>query len=397
VTYAYDANGSRTSKIAGATTTYGWNSDNLLTGTSSPSLSTSYVYDGENQRVAATENGVATAFVLDPAASDELVLQEITGEDATTYTYGAGLVSRETASGIRYLLSDALGSVRLETDEAGQIVREHSYEAFGAELGTGNRFRFTGQWSDASGLTFLRARCYDSETGTFLSVDPVPSAASRYMYCGNNPLLRVDPSGMSSVNSALAGLAGAANFVLGYANVLLPGTPIGMLAEQLQLHGPYLNWSYRIGQADAMAVSFVAGVAQMYNSIKGAHAAGAAAKGSLSGSALAQSGLPAEEKVSTAIGIARNVGTGRVTVSGSGPGGFRVPDFDPSLTIPSRGTMVEVKDTARLSATSQLRDLVANALGRGVPLEVFTNASLPRSGELFDWIAAGDVIITPLP
>jgi len=83
-------------------------------------------------------------------------------------------------------------------------------------------------------------------------------------------------------------------------------------------------------------------------------------------------------------------------VSGSGPGGFRVPDFNPWETIASRGTVVEVKATAHLSATSQLRDLVSFAQGQGVPLEIFTNASLPSSGELFNWIRSGQVIISPL-
>jgi RHS repeat-associated protein len=198
--YDYDANGSRTTKDDGATTTYDWNSDNLLTGTSSGQLATSYVYDGEDQRVAAIENGTETDFVLDSTVGDEVVLQETTGEDTATYTYGAGLVSREAADGsIRYLLADALGSVRLETDADGEVVKEHSYDAFGTELGTqdlsGNRFRFTGQWSDGSGLTFLRARFYDPDSGSFLSVDPEPSTGSPYVYCGNCPLLRVDPSG----------------------------------------------------------------------------------------------------------------------------------------------------------------------------------------------------------
>jgi hypothetical protein len=43
-----------------------------------------------------------------------------------------------------------------------------------------------------------------------------------------------------------------------------------------------------------------------------------------------------------------------------------------------------------------LRDLVTYAQGRGVPLEIFTNAKLPATGELANWIKAGQVIISPL-
>lgn len=116
-----------------------------------------------------------------------------------------------------------------------------------------------------------------------------------------------------------------------------------------------------------------------------------------SGAALARAGLSAEERVSAAISVARDVGPGRVTVPGSGPGGFRVPDFPPAATIAARGTIVEVKDVAELTATPQLRDLVANAAQEGVRLEIFTNARIPASGRLADWIKEQLVIIQRIP
>jgi hypothetical protein len=63
---------------------------------------------------------------------------------------------------------------------------------------------------------------------------------------------------------------------------------------------------------------------------------------------------------------------------------------------PTRGTVVEVKDVTRLSSSAQLRDLVGFAREEGVPLEIFTNATLPGSGQLHDWIRRGHVIISPL-
>jgi hypothetical protein len=73
-----------------------------------------------------------------------------------------------------------------------------------------------------------------------------------------------------------------------------------------------------------------------------------------------------------------------------------VPDFDPGLTIGARNAVVEVKDVARLKLSPQLRDMVRYAQGQGVPLEIFTNGRLPRSGQLADWIAEGVVVISPL-
>jgi RHS repeat-associated protein len=255
--YTYDANGSRATTAAGGqTTTYTFTSDNLLASIGSAAITTSYLYDGENQRVAATESGSTTTFVLD----GDSVLQESTGSETTTCTYGLGLISRESSSGISYLLSDALGSVRLETDASGTVSTERAYDAFGAELGNptmaGNRFRFTGQWSDGSGLTFLRARFYDPQTGTFLSVDPVPSAASQYAYCGNNPLLYVDPSGMSFWSSLAAVGKGFCNLVAGAADGIVGTFSWGHLNVGQPFGGPGMQTCYRVGQVGGTVAGF---------------------------------------------------------------------------------------------------------------------------------------------
>ena len=67
------------------------------------------------------------------------------------------------------------------------------------------------------------------------------------------------------------------------------------------------------------------------------------------------------------------------------------------LFISTRGTVVEVKDVARLTSSPQLRDLVQYAQSLEVPLEIFTNAQLPQSGQLAGWIERGVVTIRPLP
>jgi Restriction endonuclease fold toxin 7 len=85
-----------------------------------------------------------------------------------------------------------------------------------------------------------------------------------------------------------------------------------------------------------------------------------------------------------------------VRIAGTGRGEYRVPDFDPELTINARNAVVEVKDVARLTLSSQLRDMVAYAQSRGVPLEIFTNGRLRRRGQLADWIGEGVVVILPL-
>ncbi|MEA2535961.1 MAG: Restriction endonuclease fold toxin 7 [Chloroflexota bacterium] len=108
-------------------------------------------------------------------------------------------------------------------------------------------------------------------------------------------------------------------------------------------------------------------------------------------------GVAGEEAVSAAIGVARNVGAGRITIPGLGPGGIRVPDFSPLLTILLRGAVVEVKNVATLKWSQQLADLLAYAQSKGAILEIWTNAAAPAAGKLADAIERGWVKLVPIP
>ena len=64
--------------------------------------------------------------------------------------------------------------------------------------------------------------------------------------------------------------------------------------------------------------------------------------------------------------------------------------------LPDRRAARQVKAAARVSSSPQLRDLVGFGLGQGVPVEIFTNATSPQSGRLYNWIRSGQVISSPL-
>jgi RHS repeat-associated protein len=99
----------------------------------------------------------------------------------------------------RYLLSDGLGSIRQVVDESGAVVDYNEFDPYGNPL-TDHVSRiapygYTGEWwEDDLGLLYLRARWYSTETGTFLSVDPVESEHP-YLYVRGNPVRWIDPSG----------------------------------------------------------------------------------------------------------------------------------------------------------------------------------------------------------
>ena len=88
------------------------------------------------------------------------------------------------------------------TDQAGQVVYNADYLAFGTRFGKDNDFEelhgFTGKEYDPDiGLYYFNARWYDPDLGRFISEDPArdPKNPNLYSYCGNNPVMRVDPTG----------------------------------------------------------------------------------------------------------------------------------------------------------------------------------------------------------
>lgn len=97
------------------------------------------------------------------------------------YVYGAGLVSQVDGRDTYYYLADGLGSTMKTVDASGNVVNAYAYAyaVYGTPTSaTGsqdNEFDFAGQQTDPSGLQYLRARYYDTETGTFLSRDPLAS------------------------------------------------------------------------------------------------------------------------------------------------------------------------------------------------------------------------------
>jgi RHS repeat-associated protein len=97
------------------------------------------------------------------------------------------------------------GSVRAELDGTGALTKSFRYAAYGAIAqsagGSPTLLGFGGELVDTTGLTYLRARWYDSQVGRFLTRDPIPGAVvapatlNVYGYVAGNPVNRQDPSG----------------------------------------------------------------------------------------------------------------------------------------------------------------------------------------------------------
>ena len=214
--YNYNANGNLLSKVEGNDTwSYTYDNQNRLISVIEPDGSqTKYEYDALGYRIATTYNNERTDYLIDPFRGGNIVGEyDTSGNLISEYAYGLGLVSRTDANDIKaYYDHNGIGSTVSLTGEKGEILNSYEYLPFGKNLFEAekifNPFEYIGQWGvmeEINGLNFMRARYYSSAEARFLSPDPLRLDAKTfiesgdgnlYRYVENNPVQRIDPSGL---------------------------------------------------------------------------------------------------------------------------------------------------------------------------------------------------------
>ena len=123
-----------------------------------PINSVTPIYNGVNDRVGQTVDGVTTNYALDVQGLPEVIYTS----DDNAYLHLPGVIITESAAGeVRYLLSDGLGSVRQVFDEGALLVSYQEFDPYGNVVQGGEIYGYTGEWwQDEVGLLHLRARWY---------------------------------------------------------------------------------------------------------------------------------------------------------------------------------------------------------------------------------------------
>jgi RHS repeat-associated protein len=193
--YTYDDNGNLTSD---GVNTYTWDRANRLLGMGGHS----YAYNGLGQRLSQTVDSVATQYLLDVQPELWTVLAATTSGQTERYLHGPlGIHAQEDEAGEwRWMVPDALGSVRGEFDADLDMQAMRDYAPYGDPFGEqgafASPFGFTGEPYDENGVLHLRARYYDPRMARFLNMDPSRQEENPYAYVAGNPVMNMDPGGL---------------------------------------------------------------------------------------------------------------------------------------------------------------------------------------------------------
>ena len=223
-TYAYDARGNITSVSDGKnTTTYAYDSfDQLVRENNQAAGKTwTYTYDDGGKRITKTVNDTAYNYHY---LGDQMV--ELTWDsNKLHFTYDSTGPLSVNYNGTEYFyVKNAQGDVTGLVSASGTRVVTYTYDAWGnllattgtmaSTLGSANPLRYRGYVYDTeTGLYYLQSRYYNPGWGRFINADGYASTGqgiignNMFAYCGNNPVIRHDPTGQFGLTATIFGIA----------------------------------------------------------------------------------------------------------------------------------------------------------------------------------------------
>ena len=177
-----------------------------------------YKYNDQGIRTEKVVNGVAHKYYLQ---GEQIIAERYGGSLIKFYYDSTGVCGfryynkekdGDNSNGTDYYYQKNIqGDILRIFDKNGNLKAEYSYDAWGkctiktnvSGIAAINPFRYRGYYlDDETGLYYLNARYYDPEIGRFISPDSIDyldpesiNGLNIYVYCGNNPIMYVDPNG----------------------------------------------------------------------------------------------------------------------------------------------------------------------------------------------------------
>ncbi len=165
-----------------------------------------YEHDALGRRVSARVGTTETKNYYYGAGIQPLV-EEVNGEQRLNIVGSHGLLAVVDAHETYYAATDHLSSTRVVLKKDGTVAGGFDYDPYGKTSVIAGKdsnalekfdVRYTGQKYDTeTQLYTFPARFMDPSVKRFLSIDPMPTEPSPYIYVGNNPITRTDPTGKS--------------------------------------------------------------------------------------------------------------------------------------------------------------------------------------------------------
>ena len=207
-TFTWDDNGNLTEKTNDVDTwIYTWDTlqGNRLVRVQGPgSVDVAYSYDSAGRMVSRDDGGPDITYLTWDGFN---CIRETTGLSTTTYCIPEGVLTSFIRNGDRFdVHTDHVMSVRMVTDDSGDVVLRREFSAFGSELAGnfdnvpgGFTYGFVGAagciQDPTSELVYMRQRWYDPTLQRFISRDQL-MGDNRYAYADNSPSNLVDTNGL---------------------------------------------------------------------------------------------------------------------------------------------------------------------------------------------------------
>jgi RHS repeat-associated protein len=294
VNYNYDSRGNRILsdfENSNKQFVHNYNQENQLTSVSQEDLSSGslelnnsidYEYSGNGLLAEKTKHNSTSSekesFVWNTNTSVPTLLEDNKKAYIYDNTSSSPIIQIDKKNKkVEYLHKDNIDSIITVTDKDGNNVAQSTYDEYGSRdssstnIGTTN-FGYAGQYLDSdTGYYYMRARWYDPQAGSFITVDPnLIQTNLPYGYTAGNPLQYTDPLGLDWQH----GFYGVADGISGgiyssIVNRIAPGT--------IQLCSSAYKWATGIATVASLFIPLTAPL-KLFGAI---HVATIAAGGSI--------------------------------------------------------------------------------------------------------------------